>query len=354
MNEKDYSKGIFYILLSIIIIAFFAIIKVIGTVVLPIIFACLLSFVFLPIIRKLNNKFKLPWVLCTIIVTLACVCLIFAISTLLVTSLSTIFAEYPKYESKFMTIYKIFADKFDLSFESDKSFFQNIWKYLRIRDYVQKAALYLSSGIISFGRGLLITMLMFVFLLSEMRFTNIKINSAFEGSTKNKVLRISSNIISEVVRFISIKFNISLATGILVGFVSWILKVDFPIVWGFIAFIMNFIPTFGSIISWLLTTLFALIQFYPTSIYKVVLIAIFVLLINFILGNILEPRIEGKHLGLSPFFILVSLTLWGWILGFAGMILAVPMTVIIKIVCENISFLHPFAIIVGNSVDKNK
>lgn len=69
-----------------------------------------------------------------------------------------------------------------------------------------------------------------------------------------------------------------------------------------------------------------------------------------ILGNILEPRIEGNHLGLSPFVILVSLSLWGWLWGFVGMILAVPMTVIIKIVCENFSILNPIAVLLGNGI----
>ena len=67
-----------------------------------------------------------------------------------------------------------------------------------------------------------------------------------------------------------------------------------------------------------------------------------------ILGNIVEPRIEGKNLGISPFVILVSLTFWGWMWGFIGMIIAVPLMMIVKIICENVSFLHPIAIILGN------
>ena len=70
--------------------------------------------------------------------------------------------------------------------------------------------------------------------------------------------------------------------------------------------------------------------------------------INFTIGNILEPRIEGKHLGLSPFIILVSLSVWGYIWGFAGMIFAVPIMVIIKICCENIDYLNPIAVMLGN------
>lgn len=77
-------------------------------------------------------------------------------------------------------------------------------------------------------------------------------------------------------------------------------------------------------------------------------------IINLTLGNILEPKIEGDNLDLSPFVILVSLTFWGWMWGFIGMILAVPMMVILKILCENISYLNGFAILLGNKSDLKK
>ena len=84
-----------------------------------------------------------------------------------------------------------------------------------------------------------------------------------------------------------------------------------------------------------------------------VLVVVSVLAINFILGNIIEPRWEGSDLGLSPFIILVSLSFWGWMWGFIGMILAVPLTVILKIIFENTTVLKPVAILLGNSGKKN-
>ncbi|MCR5622285.1 MAG: AI-2E family transporter, partial [Treponema sp.] len=112
-----------------------------------------------------------------------------------------------------------------------------------------------------------------------------------------------------------------------------------------------FIPNFGSIISCLVTGLFALLQFYP-RIGHVVYVFVMVLSVNMILGNFVEPRWEGRDLGLSPFIILVSLSLWGYIWGFVGMILAVPMTVIIKIICENVESLRPVAIMIGGNPGK--
>ena len=150
----------------------------------------------------------------------------------------------------------------------------------------------------------------------------------------------------------SIKFYISLSTGLLVFLATWIIGMDFPVVWAFVAFVMNFIPVFGSIISVGITTIFALLQFSP-DFAKPIFILIFLTTINMVLGNIIEPRIEGKNLGLSPFVILVSLSLWGYIWGFTGMLLAVPLTVIIKIICENVDYLKGIAIIFGNDPRQN-
>jgi predicted PurR-regulated permease PerM len=69
---------------------------------------------------------------------------------------------------------------------------------------------------------------------------------------------------------------------------------------------------------------------------------------NMVLGNVVEPRIQGRNLGISPFLILASLLLWGWVWGFIGMILAVPMLVIMKLVCDNVDFLNPVGILIGN------
>ena len=78
------------------------------------------------------------------------------------------------------------------------------------------------------------------------------------------------------------------------------------------------------------------------------------LLINMILGNIIEPKVQGKNLGLSPFVIIVSLSVWGWIWGFAGMVLAVPIMVVIKIICDNIEILYPVSVLLGTVVEPQK
>ncbi len=354
MEDNNIIKKIYFVLIFFAIIMAGFLCKNLASVLLPIVFAIFLSSILYPIIKILKNKTKIPWGISTVTLVIAVLVILIALSSLLGSSLTTIVSEYPKYETKFMSIYKRFAELFGLNFDEGQSFINNIWQSLKVREYTQKLAISLSSGVISFGKTLFTVFLLLTFLLLEMQFSGEKLNSAFpEKETNKKVKSITKNILSEIVHFTSIKAIVSLATGILVYVVLIIFKVDFPIVWAFLAFVMNFIPIFGSVISCLLTTLFATLQFFPESLAKPITILILMVLINFSIGNIIEPRIEGKHLGLSPFIILVSLSIWGYIWGFAGMIFAVPIMVSIKIICENIDYLKPIAVFLGGKVQKS-
>lgn len=352
MDNNNINNRIFYLLLFFAIVLTGFLCKILSTVFLPIIYSIMLSFVLLPVIRKINLKFGIPWVISSIIVIVLFSVILISLSSLLASSLSVIVSEYPKYESKFMSIYQILAERFNLEIDESKSFIENVWNYLKVREFVQKSAVFLSSGIIAFGKNIFLVIIMSIFLLVEMRLTKRKMHYAF-SKDKDKVTRVTHQIVNETVRYLSIKFVISLATGFLSFIITLLAGIDFPVVWGFLAFIMNFIPIFGSIFSVGLTTLFSLLQSYPH--WSIPLFILFSLTgINMILGNILEPRIIGKNLGLSPFIILVSLSFWGFLWGFLGMILAVPLTVIIKIICENIDYLNSFGIIMGNNPKKDK
>lgn len=352
MDQREISEKILYILSFFAIVLFFIICKNLSSVMLPAISAILLGFVFKNIPERLEKKFKIPWVLSCVFILLFLIVIIFVFSSLLITSLTTIVAEFPKYENKFMTIFKIFADRFSIIIDEEQNLFQNLWQNLQIREYIQKIAIFLSSGVVSAGKAIFLVLILFGFLLIEIKSISNRFHTAFDKQDKTNVSTLSSKIINETSRYVFIKFIISLATGFLAFAGTKIIGMDFSIIWATFAFLMNFIPTFGSIFSCAITTLFALVQFYPDSIGKVIFIFIYMVAINFTLGNIIEPRIEGKELGLSPFVILVSLSLWGWAWGFVGMILAVPLTVILKIICENIDYLSKFALIFGYAKEK--
>ena len=346
LNQNNTSNRIFYLVLFLAVVLAGFLCKTMSTVLIPVVLSFMLSFVFLPIIKKLNVKTGIPWVISSLIIVVLFFLAILGLTSILVTSLTGIISEYPKYENRFMSIYQIVAQNLGIEIDSTKSLFQNLWTSLKVSEYTQKLAVTLSSGVISFSKTIFLISIMTAFIMLEMRLTKRKMHYAFKNN-RAKITRISNQIINQTMRYISIKFFISLATGLLCGITSLIIGLDFPIVWGFLAFIMNFIPIFGSVISVGLTTIFSLVQFYPNW-GKTVFVLIFMTSVNMILGNIIEPRIEGKNLGISPVIILISLSFWGYIWGFTGMLLAVPLMVIIKIVCENIEYLKGLAILIGN------
>ena len=347
-DQKKYSKGIFLILFFFAIVLGAALLKITASFTLPIIVAVLLSFVLYPMVKRLYT-IGIPWIAGVLISVIFVLALCFAVGNLLYISSKAVLNVYPKYEEKFTQLFTMGAKLLNIPFDEDSSLGANLWKSLEVRNFVQDSAIAVSNFLISGAKVFFIVALLVVFLLIEMKNMTIKIKIAFPNNKlSHKIIFISMKTITEVTHYLSIKFCISLLTGLLVFACCKIIGQDFAVIWGFIAFVLNFIPNFGSIFSWVITTIFALLQFYPDC-EKVIFIAIAILLINFTLGNVIEPRIEGSGLGISPFIILVSLSLWGYIWGFIGMVLAVPVLVIIKIICENIDMLKPVAIILGNS-----
>jgi predicted PurR-regulated permease PerM len=124
-------------------------------------------------------------------------------------------------------------------------------------------------------------------------------------------------------RYLAIKTGVSLATGLLVGIWLWILGVDFPFLWGLLAFLLNYVPNIGSIIAAVPPFLLSTIQLgWGTSL----LVAVGYLAVNMIFGNLVEPRFLGRGLGLSTLVVFLSLLFWGWVLGTVGLFLSVPLT----------------------------
>lgn len=354
MKQTNYAKSIFLLLLFVSLIVFAAVLKLTASVVLPLTVSILLAFVFYPFIKNLNKKAHLPWLVGILIVVILAIAAFYLIGNILVASISAIINSFPKYEERFSSLYEIFINTFNIQIDENSSILENLWKSLEVRNFLQRFLVSFSNFIISSAKVILLVALFVIFLLFEMKDMKLKIREAFQKeNTSRKVMFIATKTISQVTHYISIKFFISLMTGIFVGLSCLIIKMDFPIVWGFLAFILNFIPNFGSIFAWIVTTLFALIQFYP-SWGQIIFIAVALLTIEMTLGNFVEPRWEGSDLGISPFVILVSLSVWMWMWGFIGAILSVPMMVIIKIICENIDFLKPVAIILGNNPKQKK
>jgi AI-2 transport protein TqsA len=124
-------------------------------------------------------------------------------------------------------------------------------------------------------------------------------------------------------RYLAIKTYVSLATGFCIALWLWILGVDFPFLWGLLAFLMNYIPNIGSTIAAIPAVVLSIIQLGWGS---TLLVAIGYAAINVVFGTIIEPRFLGRGLGLSTLIVFLSLLFWGWVLGPVGLFLSVPLT----------------------------
>lgn len=323
-----------------------AVLKITSPVILPFTIALLLSFVLEPVVSALE-RLRIPRVLAILLVIALVGAGLYLIGIILFSSGRTILTLYPKYESRFSEVYSRIAETFSLPYDEHLSFFQNLWGQLDLRLRVQRFALSLSESFISFLKDALMVLLFVAFLLLEIAHFREKIELAFENKLSTRIRKIASDVVNQVARYLSVKFFVSVATGVLVTLGLSLCRVDFPFVWGVISFILNFIPNIGSIVSGLGVGVFALVQFWPVP-GPIIGAAAVMLGVNMIIGNVLEPKVQGDNLGLSPFVILASMLAWGWLWGFAGLILSVPMTVIVKIVCENVPVLEPVSIILGS------
>lgn len=186
-------------------------------------------------------------------------------------------------------------------------------------------------------------MLLLIFILLEASGFPAKIRQAFD--TPEVSLGYFDKFVSNVQHYIAIKTLVSLATGIIITIWLFILGVDYPLLWGLLAFLLNYIPAIGSIIAAVPAVLLALIQLGPLS---AGLTAIGYLVVNMAVGNFIEPKIMGKELGLSTLVVFISLIFWGWVFGPVGMLLAVPLTMIVKIALDSNEDTRWVAVLLGN------
>lgn len=356
MNERfrrfNSGRANFFLVAFIALVLAGAVLKITASVVLPFIVAILLAFVLDPIVRLLE-KLKIPRVLAIILVIAGIGGALYLAGLILFSSGKTILSQYPRYEKRFLEIYSWIAGLFGLPYDEHRTFVENLWGQLGFRNSIRDYTISITNGFIEFLKSLVMVLLFMVFLLLESSHLEEKIALAFEDRFSGKIRSIVDAIVAQVSRYLTIKFFVSLVTGIFVALGLAFLKVDFWLIWGIISFILNFIPTIGSLAAGAGVTLFALLQFWPHG-WPVVGAFAVMLLVNFIIGNILEPQIQGDNLGLSPFVVLVSLLAWGWLWGFTGLVIAVPMTVIIKIICEQVPILEPVAVLIGSYKDMQK
>ena len=196
------------------------------------------------------------------------------------------------------------------------------------------------AGVLS---NFFLIMLTMIFMLFEAASFPIKVRAAVgPGRFDAENMR---HAVIQVQRYLGLKTLTSLATGLLVGLWTAILGLEFAVVWGLLAFLLNYIPSIGSIVAAIPAVLLGLIQ---GGLPYALLIAIGYIVANVGIGNFVEPWLMGRTLGLSTLVVFLSLVFWGWMWGGVGMLLSVPLTMIIKILFENTDDLQWIAVMLDN------
>ncbi|MFC1681706.1 AI-2E family transporter [Pseudomonadota bacterium] len=206
------------------------------------------------------------------------------------------------------------------------------------RDFINKtfnteAVVKLTSnvllGLSAMVANLLFVMLMAIFILLEASGFPSKIRR-MSGASEQSMGQIR-NYIDNVKRYIFLKTIISLGTGIFIAVWLAVFGVDQYVLWGLLAFFLNFVPNIGSIIAAVPAVLLALVQGgFELAMWATVGYVI----VNLVVGNVVEPKVMGRGLGLSSLVVLLSMVFWGYILGPVGMLLSIPLTMMVKIGLE--------------------
>lgn len=208
----------------------------------------------------------------------------------------------------------------------------------RILDFATTAA----RSVTSLATLGLLLLLYLVFMLAESVVLPAKWGVVFGANSRGTAG--AARALRQVQRYLVLKTLISLATGLSIGVFMWLLRIDFALFWGFLAFLLNFVPNIGSVIAAIPGIVIALLQYGPE---RALLVAAIYVGVNFTLGNVLDPILVGRQLRLSPLVVLMSLVFWGFTLGLVGMFLAVPLTIATRILMQTSPALARYAMLMG-------
>jgi len=323
------------------------VLKELQSILLPLFIAVIVSFVVLPFYNFLLKK-KIPAVLAIAIVVITIILISNISSVFILTSINTFTWEFPKYEIRFAKLYEELVAKLNLTPEETDSLSKSLdIKKLLTGGTLTSAIGSIFSGITGIMGNYILIIFYLIFLLTESKSIQKRIKVAFSEEREQEINKTLTDIFNDVKNYISGKTLLSLIQAVVIGLILWICGVDFFIIWAFMFFLSDFIPNIGSLIVTVLVAITMLLQF--DSLVLPIIVVVVLILIQNIKGNILEPKIFGEILDLSPLLLLFSLLFWGYIWGIVGMILSVPIMSMIKIILMNIPQTKPYAILMSNT-----
>ncbi|MBS4035522.1 MAG: AI-2E family transporter [Ignavibacterium sp.] len=343
------TRMITYFLGFISAVVFVYILMALKGILIPITIAVFLTFFFHPILDFLNIKLKIPKPIALIIIFIFNFGMFYLLG-LLVASNVRGFTERTEFYAQNLSLFlSSLLKPFNLTLREFADFLNVQLETLDTASIMREV---FDSGILqsvfsSFSSMLgdfFIVMIFWIFMIMGKAEFDERLKLAF---TKNKSY-VDDNlkaINAQLQSYILYKTLISFITGAAFTLILLIYNIDFALFWGFLAFLLNYIPNIGSLLATIFPILIALLE-YGLGLSSISLTVLLVG-VQFVMGNIVEPKFLGEKMDLSPVFVLFSLFFWGWLWGIVGMFLAVPIAAVIKIFCSNIEPLKPIAVLIG-------
>lgn len=299
--------------------------KVAAPLLVQLLMALFIAIICMPSIRWLEDR-KIPRSFAIIIVLAVILAFVYAVVALVGDSINAFNANKEFYIQQLGSRVKAIVDwvaSHGMPIEN-----VNVASAFEKADIMSMVTLVL-GGVGNIFSDFFVIFLFVIFILAETTSFPAKFAKAFVNA-QDKMVHVN-HVLSKIRHYLAIKAATSLLTGILASLALVIIGVDYPFLWGMLAFLLNFIPNLGSLLAAIPPVILALIQLGPIG---VMWTGLSFFAINNIVGNYLEPKLMGKMLGLSAFVVFLSLILWGYIFGAVGMFLSVPLTMMIKIALD--------------------
>lgn len=345
MTAKHSDSVVKFFVSVIGLILIFAVLKELAFILIPLVVAYFLFFLFEPL-NDFLEKWRIPSGIVLILDLVIFMGTIGLISSVIIDSFTRLGTQLPEYTRRLNFIVSSQASAWGIK---DKFFLHfDLGKLLSGLDYSDIAGSFFSSTV-SIFTSLFLVMFFFIFVSSgnkrilaaikeryaqkDITTDDTKEIASIKHMREHRVEKTVRDIKGQVQRYLATKFFLNLIVSLLVSLVLWLFNVDFLMVWAVFTFLFNFIPSVGSIAAVLLPMTMALVQY--GSLPYALLIALILAVVENVMGSIVEPKVVGNRLGLNPLVILLSLLLWGYIWGLAGMFLSVPVTAVVKIIISN-------------------
>lgn len=310
-----------------------------GAMLQPVIVAGFLAILCVPPMRKLQQLGVPEWLSLVTVIAVATL-FIFLITVVIGSSIESFQGQLGEYERRLGELTGGLAEWLGgLGVDIDSRGLASRIDGSQIMKLVSNTA----ASIVAALSNLVLVLLTMIFILLEANGMSRKIQHILGGPEAD--LSEFSRAAVQVQRYLSTKAVVSLATGGCVAILCFACGVDFPLLWALLAFLFNFIPNIGSIIAAVPAVLLTMLQYGGG---RTVIVAIGYVAINLIIGNVVEPKMMGRRLGLSTLVVFLSMVFWGWVWGPIGMLLSVPLTVIVKILLEHSDDFRWVAVLLGS------